>query len=240
MNKNLVRNVVYAFAASMILLYSCDQRETPASADKNGQIDRFALVTRHNVEVTTPDTLSSLTVGNGEFAFTVDVSGLQSFPQYYENGVSLGTLSQWGWHVIPSDEDYKLEEVYRYDTAASGQVIPFPVQHSKGRKGEATTWLRTNPHRLHLGLVGLELTKENGEKVAIQDLQHINQKLNLWTGAIESTYEIEGVPVKVELYGDQEKDGISARGNFATHCPGKAENFLQVSLWLRLSRLSGV
>lgn len=43
-------------------------------------INRQALVQRHNVIVTTADTLSSLTVGNGRFAFTVDVTGLQSFP----------------------------------------------------------------------------------------------------------------------------------------------------------------
>lgn len=203
--------MAFAFAATLMLLFSCDKKQENTRQNEGEKIDRHALVTRHNVNLTSPDTLSSLTVGNGEFAFTVDVSGLQSFPQYYEKGVSLGTQSQWGWHVIPTDQKYKVEEVYQYDTAASGQVIPFPVQHSKGRKGEATTWLRTNPHRLHLGIVGLELLKENGEKAAVQELQNIHQELNLWTGEIVSTYEIEGVPVKVILYGHQEKDGISAK-----------------------------
>ncbi|HEY1022471.1 MAG TPA: hypothetical protein VGE06_09150, partial [Flavisolibacter sp.] len=44
------------------------------------KINRKALVTRHNVVVTKADSLTSLTVGNGKFAFTVDVTGLQSFP----------------------------------------------------------------------------------------------------------------------------------------------------------------
>ena len=39
------------------------------------------------------DTLGSLSVGNGEFAFTVDVSGLQTFYKEYENGISLGIQS---------------------------------------------------------------------------------------------------------------------------------------------------
>lgn len=59
-------------------------------------LDRFAIVSRHNVTVSSFDTLASLTVGNGSFAVTVDATGLQTFPEYYENGVCLGTFSDWG------------------------------------------------------------------------------------------------------------------------------------------------
>ena len=211
MNISLGKIVALACIASVVLFFGCDKRQENSNQNQGAKIDRHALVTRHNVTLTSPDTLSSLTVGNGEFAFTVDISGLQSFPEYYDNGVPLGTQSQWAWHVIPTDQNFKVEEVYQYDTAASGQVIPFPVQHTEGRKGEATTWLRTNPHRLHLGIIGLDLLKENGEKVEINELQNVRQELNLWTGAIESTYEIEGVSVKVVLFGHQEVDGISAK-----------------------------
>jgi hypothetical protein len=44
-------------------------------------IDRQALVTRHNPVLTAIDPLSPLTVGNGEFAFGADVTGLQTFPE---------------------------------------------------------------------------------------------------------------------------------------------------------------
>jgi len=50
-------------------------------------IDRKALVNRNNPHVNSFDTLSSLSVGNGEFAFTVDATGLQTFPNKYANGV---------------------------------------------------------------------------------------------------------------------------------------------------------
>jgi protein-glucosylgalactosylhydroxylysine glucosidase len=81
--------------------------------------------------------LSSPSVGSGEYVFTVDVRRLQSFPEYYENGVPLGTQSQWGWHAIPPDQDYHLKEVYQYDTSCTGKVISFPVEYSKGSKGAA-------------------------------------------------------------------------------------------------------
>ena len=66
---------------------------------KNSNIDRFSLVTRHNIEISQIDSLSSLSVGNGEFVFTTDITGLQTFPEYYSKGIPLGTMSNWGWHT---------------------------------------------------------------------------------------------------------------------------------------------
>ena len=53
------------------------------------EIDRKALVTRHNVLVEGFDSLASLSVGNGEFAFTTDLTGLQTFYESYENDIPL-------------------------------------------------------------------------------------------------------------------------------------------------------
>ena len=79
-------------------------------------IDRKALVSRNNPVVTFVDTLASLSVGNGGFAFTTDVTGLQTFPEHYRNGVPLGTQSQWGWHSFDNPEGYRIEESYQmYD-----------------------------------------------------------------------------------------------------------------------------
>ena len=64
----------------------------------SASINRLALVNRNNPQVTAFDSLTSLSVGNGEFAFTVDATGLQTFPEKYAAGVPLGTQSQWGWH----------------------------------------------------------------------------------------------------------------------------------------------
>ena len=55
---------------ALILLVSCTEK-----------IDRPALVQRNNPHLTAIDTLASLTVGNGHFAYTADVTGLQSFPE---------------------------------------------------------------------------------------------------------------------------------------------------------------
>lgn len=46
------------------------------------KINRKAVVERHTISVASFDTLASLSVGNGRFAFTVDATGLQSFPNF--------------------------------------------------------------------------------------------------------------------------------------------------------------
>ena len=62
-----------------------------------------------------------------------------------------------------------------------------------------------------MGIVGLILQKENGEEVKLSELTALHQELDLWTGKIESSYQVEGNPVKVTLYGHQREDGISVR-----------------------------
>ncbi len=190
----------------LFLLMKCS---TQFSSDS--PIDRKALVTRHNITLNKVDTLGSLSVGNGEFAFTVDASGLQTFYKEYDNGISLGTQSQWGWHSIPANQNYTIDDVARLYESYDSTKAPYAVQQSEGKAGEATKVLRANPHRLHLGLIGLVLLKENGEEVKLTDLTNINQQLDLWTGRIESKYEIEGIPVRVIVYGHQQKDKIAVR-----------------------------
>ena len=52
-------------------------------------IDRYVLVARHNVVLDSVNIISPLSVGNGEFAFTVDVTGLQTFEEAYKRGIPL-------------------------------------------------------------------------------------------------------------------------------------------------------
>ena len=76
-------------------------------------INRKVVVQRHNVRINKIDSLSSLTIGNGNFAFTVDATGMQSFPEAYAKGIPLGTQSVWGWHSFPNTENLKIEEAQK-------------------------------------------------------------------------------------------------------------------------------
>jgi hypothetical protein len=169
-------------------------------------IDRHALVDRHNPVNTKPDTLGSLSVGNGRFAFTVDLTGLQSFPDAYANGIPLGTQSEWGWHSFPNVNDYKFSE-----TLKSYNVHGKEVSYSVQLRNKAVDYFRENPHRLQLGNIGLELKKRNGAPARITDCKDIHQELVLWTGEIKSHFTLEGVPVDVSTIADPEFDAIAIK-----------------------------
>jgi hypothetical protein len=177
------------------------------------KIDRRAVVQRHNIVNNQVDTLATLTVGNGTFAYTVDVTGMQSFPEYYRGGVSLGTQSEWGWDRFHNTGDYKFEETLKsYDFNNEGRDAKYSVQHKEaGRKKEATDYFRANPHRLQLGNVGLELYLKNGERATVDDIKDVNQTLDLWTGVVSSSFTIEETPVTVSTAAYQSADKIGVK-----------------------------
>ena len=159
-------------------------------------INRYKLVSRHNPEITRFDPFSPLTVGNGEIAYSADVTGLQTFPEIYEEGIPLCTQSQWGWHTTPAageKESYKehslqmemhktLTRNVGYATEEQGQEVPFH-------------WLRQNPLRLHLGRIGLDIIKEDGSPATPGDIIQPCQRLDMWKGILKSSFFVEGQKV---------------------------------------------
>ncbi|KAF2511381.1 hypothetical protein EYY60_08085 [Flavobacterium zhairuonense] len=175
------------------------------------KIDRKTLVNRHNVQISAIDTLASLTVGNGAFAFTVDATGLQTFPKTYQNGIPLGTESEWGWDSYKNTENFKFSETLK-EYPQYGRNISYTVQIKEPkRKVDAINWFRQNPHLVQLGNLGFEILKKDGSQAKASDIKSISQKLNLWTGEIESYFEVEGTSVTVLTASHQEKDAIGVK-----------------------------
>jgi hypothetical protein len=159
-------------------------------------INRTALVRRHNPVLHSLDPLSPLSVGNGEFAFTADVTGLQSFPLAYEKHMPLCTMSQWGWHTTPRPQGSGTEglNLAPYDT--HGRKVGYATR-SDGQL-DLYNWLRENPHRLHLGRIGLRLKNHAGREAQLEEITDIDQQLDLWTGTLFSRFKFEGEPVSVK------------------------------------------
>lgn len=163
------------------------------------RIDRHAVVTRHNITTTLFDTRSPAQVGNGEFAFGVDITGLQTFTPFY-------TSSQWAWHSIPLPEGVDLGSYRPQMVETHGRPVAYEIPDPD--HPEITQWLAGNPHRFHLGQIGFVLLKSDGERAGVNDLANIRQHTDLWTGVVSSYFELEGVPVAVRTYCHGEKDAI--------------------------------
>jgi hypothetical protein len=166
----------------------------PTRSISSTGIDRKALVARHSPILRKFDPLSPLSIGNGEFAFTADVTGLQTFAWDYEKMMPLCTMSQWGWHTTPLPDglDPKGLRLTQYDT--HGRSVGYHT--SSDGQAELFNWLRQNPHRLNLGRIGLRLMTGD-EEGGLPNISEINQKLDLWTGTLESSFRFDGQPIFV-------------------------------------------
>jgi hypothetical protein len=168
------------------------------TAQGETKIDRHALVERHSPTITVIDSTAPFMVGNGEIAFTADITGLQTFREQYSPRVPLMTQAQWAWHSFPNPKHYQLKDALTaVDVRGKTQLYPWLKDWSEA-KNPAIAWLRENPHRFSLGRVSLYLQKPNNADPVFSDLQHTKQKLDLWNGALHSQFEFDGVPVEVE------------------------------------------
>ncbi|MGC4072841.1 MAG: hypothetical protein QM760_10025 [Nibricoccus sp.] len=154
-------------------------------------IDREALVRRHTVNVDHVDPESALSVGNGDFAFTVDATGLQSMEAlYYREGVPLETLSTWAWHEFPNTAGLTLA-----DASELQEFHGRKISYATKQRTAAGEYFRQNPHPVPLGQISLLL---KGKPVTKEQLGAVKQSLDLWTGLIRSEYTLAGEPVVVE------------------------------------------
>ena len=168
-------------------------------------IDRRALVERNNPVVNSVDTLASLSVGNGGFAVTTDVTGMQTFPEYYRGGVPLGTQSDWGWHSFDNPEQLRIEESYKEEDFGHGHKELYATEFREdGRPRRAAQWYRMNPHRLHLGCNGLEV-----DNLKPSDLKDIRQELDMWKGMITSRFTIGNTRYRIRTVCHPRRDMVA-------------------------------
>jgi len=158
-------------------------------------IDRKALVTRHDIVLTRHDPLTPLSVGNGELAFTADITGLQSFPVLSAKEVQRETLAHWGWHSEPNPQGYTLAQA-----ESVHQGVPYADQATT----PAGLLLRANPHRLPLGRLGFI-------GLAPVDLTETRQTLHLWEGWLQTTFRVGGQTVQVETVCHPRLDLLAVR-----------------------------
>jgi protein-glucosylgalactosylhydroxylysine glucosidase len=166
---------------------------SPSLASPQAKIDRRVLVERHSPVLKSIDRLSPLSLGNGAFAFTADVTGLQTFPKEYLEGMPLCTMSEWGWHTVPAAPAIAGATLRLTEFETFGRKVGYAVS-SEGQ-AELFNWLRENPHRLHLGR--LAFCERSGADLQQSEVKSIEQRLDLWTGTITSRFELRGSQVTV-------------------------------------------
>ena len=189
-------------------------------------IDREAVLFRNDPIITEADPLASLSVGNGRFATTVDVTGMQTYVDDYKNGIPLTAMCDLIWHSFPNTQGLKPSdsektfdlghghpEVYAVEYKKGKNVVSVSAADSLSRRIAATEYFRVNPHRVNLGAVGLSLKDANGQSIPLKGLSDIRQQLQLYHGQIESHFVADGSPVDVTTIGHPSLAATSWRIN---------------------------
>lgn len=171
-------------------------------------IDRYELVSRHNPTLTGVDISSPLSVGNGNFAFTADVTGMQSLYREYEEVLPLCTMAQWAWHVKPVSGGrfcYAPEEVELTEYPFQGRTVTYPKEKKKGNE-EIYDWVRKNPHKLNLARIGLT---KGGKEIKAEQIDGIRQELRLYEGILDSRFLLDGGFFHVVTAADAGRDAVA-------------------------------
>ncbi|KAF7377510.1 hypothetical protein MSAN_00173100 [Mycena sanguinolenta] len=166
-------------------------------------IDRQALIARYNPTRNASSATTPMQVGNGNFAFGADITGLQTFQPW-------AILSTWGWKNDSLPEGETIQDVYNYTGISldnHGRLVeymfdgPEPMQQ----------WMISNPNRANLGAVGLVFWSEQGTvlNVTESDLTSVKQVLDLWTGILTSNFVFNGTGIQVQTSSAQTVDSIS-------------------------------
>lgn len=173
-------------------------------------IDRRAWVSRHDPVLTAPDPASPLTVGNGCFAFTADVTGLQTLYDAYAAVTPLCTMADWGWHSTPAptaEGRYTLDDLRLEPFNFCGREVRY-ARACYPETAHVYDWLRENPHKVSLLRVGLRL---NGENLSEADFTGVCQRLRMYEGRLESQWRLRDVAGEVVTACDPELDALAFR-----------------------------
>ncbi|KXN89184.1 hypothetical protein AN958_06111 [Leucoagaricus sp. SymC.cos] len=190
-------------SAQLVLLLPVILRGLANPDVKQDRIDRHALVTRYNPVRTSSSPTTPLQVGNGNFAFGADVTGLQTF-------LPFNTLSSWGWKNDSLPSGITQDDIDAYK-GASWLNHGRPVQYDFGGGNPIEQWLISNPNRVNLGRIGLGFFDSEGAVLNVTEssTENSTQTLDLWSGIIISTFTFQGAPITVKVASADSTDTIA-------------------------------
>jgi len=172
------------------------------------EINRRAVIERHNPRYKEIKKHAPLSVGNGRFCFTADFTGLQTFFDEYgeaQDAFPLCTMAEWGWHSYPSPpEDEAKLRMTPYNTYGRN------VYYASDDTGQEELFkrIRVNAHKFNLGKIGFEY---KDKPLQIEQCKPVDQLLSMYEGILFSEFQIEGKTVKTETFVHPQDDAVFVR-----------------------------
>jgi len=153
-------------------------------------IDRYALVTRHNVELSRLDPESPLTVGNRRVRLhggrdrPADVCRAVREDHSARHAVAVG-LAHVSESAAVAHRPVRIAEFDSHGRKAGYADIP-------GERTPEIEWLRANPHRPAPGPRWVQADARRWLRAQPGDISDVRQTLDLWNGIITSRFRVDG------------------------------------------------
>ncbi|KAF3386996.1 hypothetical protein F1880_000071 [Penicillium rolfsii] len=163
---------------------------------------RSRIVKSLNVRRNVSSNSTPLQVGNGNFAFGADITGLQTFAPF-------AIMSTWGWHnfSLPTTAGQTSPDDFMgLDWWTHARLVNYDMPNQA--ENDISNWLIKNPQRLNLARTGFSFGNAN---VTEADLQHKSQELDLWSGTISSSFSYNNTFVNIETVADPLSDTVAIK-----------------------------
>lgn len=155
----------------------------------NKLINRLDIIASFNPHLTDINPQSPLSVGNGRFCYTADITGMQTLYEEYSAETPLCTMAEWGWHTKKADNEkgfYTLDDVRMTPYNYCKRTVTYPRVKYEGNEA-AYDWVRQNPHKFNLAKIGLYF---HNEPIKAGSIYCINQTLDITTGILKSSFRL--------------------------------------------------
>lgn len=183
-------------STAALIFWTWQGRLGSCAIDRKAVVQRFNP-TRYETNLTTP-----MQVGNGNFAFGADITGLQSIYPY-------NILSSWCWHnssLPTAPGQTEPSDFTGLDWWTHGRLVNYDQPNPA--EPLISQWMIANPHRVNLGRIGLSL---NGSDLVEAGLSDKKQTLDVYNGILTSTFTIVNASVTVTTINDPELDTVAVQ-----------------------------
>lgn len=157
-------------------------------------------VIKYNRVLNKIDSLNPLSIGNGDFVMTLDITSTQSLADYY-NYIPLTSISNKLWFNKKVTGDIKMTDINgkKYMLDKKGQEELFNLK-------------RQYPHKYSLFLVKLYY---NDSLIKLDKISNPNQELDLYHGVSKSSFTYDGNEINIEsvIYQNSDQLNIKIRAN---------------------------
>lgn len=165
----------------------------------NTSIDRKSLVSRHNITLTGGNLV--IPMGNGEFCFNTDRTGLQTFGG--------NTMAHWAWHEFPLPDGVTADDLPETGSYMTGRLTGQGRDLVPEDKKTAARYMFDNPHSFSLSR--LRFVNPDGSALPESVLETAKSTCDLWNGVLHAEFMYNNNPVRVMTCVHPDRDAVTVR-----------------------------